>query len=421
MKLVLAALLALTAVSAIPAAAQDSALAAALRQHRHALRMDEAGALHGPGATLLLEAGRQSRFFLIGEEHGVAQVPQLAAALFRELAPAGYRHLAIETGPWLASGLNQAARQGIGGIEAFVNRWWPGAPFYSLREEAELLAAAAQAAGGEAEVLWGLDYDIVADRYTLRRLHELAPTPAARQAAERVMAAADSMLHAALAAQNLAGVFMFAAPDSLLAGLRAAYAPAPRSEADEILRLMEATLAINREFITGSNYVSNQTRASLIKRHFVRRYRTAAAHGGAPRVMLKFGANHLQRGRTPVGTYDLGTLLPELAEMEGGTAFSLLAIGGRDRQKAVIDGRNFSYTAGPSDYLRTEWMAPVFGQALPEGWTLFDLRPLRTPLNAGQLGNVPPRLVSVIFGFDALLVIADSRPSTPLIGPPPPR
>ena len=421
MKLALACALAALALVSTRAAAQDSALVAALRQHRHALRMDEAGALHGPGAALLLDAGREARFFLIGEEHGVAQVPRLAATLFRALAPAGYRHLAIETGPWLASALDEAARQGTGGIEAFVNRWWPGAPFYSLREEAELLAAATEAAEGGAEALWGLDYDILADRYTLSRLRDLAPTPAACRAAERVMAVADSMLRAALAAENLAGVFMFAAPDSLLAGLRAAYAPAPGSEADEILRLMEATLAINHEFISGSNYASNQTRASLMKRHFVQRYRQASAGGTAPRVMLKFGANHMQRGRTPVGTYDLGTLLPELAEMEGGTAFSLLAIGGRDRQKAVIDGRTLSYTAGPSDYAGAAWMAPVFGEVLLEGWTLFDLRPLRTPANAGRLGNVPPRLLSVIFGFDALLVIADSRPSTSMVGPPPAR
>src|SRR5690606_10654118 len=46
----------------------------ALRQNRHTLALVD-GRLSGDGAELLLSEGRASQFFLLGEEHGVAEVP----------------------------------------------------------------------------------------------------------------------------------------------------------------------------------------------------------------------------------------------------------------------------------------------------------------------------------------------------------
>ncbi|HEX5727221.1 MAG TPA: hypothetical protein VFX98_17220, partial [Longimicrobiaceae bacterium] len=304
------------ALCALPAAlpAQpDSALAAALREHRHTLGIDAAGRLTGPGARLLLDAGRASQFFLVAEEHGVAQVPQLATALFRELAPHGYRHLAIETGHATAAQLNRLAleadpEQATG---AWVRAHWPGVFFFNLREEARLLAEAVAAAGRRDDVLWGVDYDIMADRWVLLRLRELAPTPAARGAAERLKAHADSLLEAALAAGNPGMVLMFAPSAARVAEVRRAYAPAPGSEAEAILELMEETLRINAAWREGRFHESNVLRAAHLKRRFMQHYRRAGEP--EPRVMVKLGANHLMRGRNWTNTFDLGTLAHELA------------------------------------------------------------------------------------------------------------
>ena len=82
----------ITAASAAPAGAQEpDPLAAALLEHRHTLELTAAGVLRGPGAELLLAEGAASQFFMVGEEHGIAEVPQLTAALFRQLQRAGRR------------------------------------------------------------------------------------------------------------------------------------------------------------------------------------------------------------------------------------------------------------------------------------------------------------------------------------------
>ena len=54
------------------------------------------GRLSGAGAGLLRQEGSGSQFIFLGEEHGIAEIPQFAAALWRELVPLGYRHVALE-------------------------------------------------------------------------------------------------------------------------------------------------------------------------------------------------------------------------------------------------------------------------------------------------------------------------------------
>lgn len=396
---------------------QDSALAAALTRARQTFDLRSDGTLTGDGARLLIEGGRAAQFFLLGEEHGVAEIPKLAAALFRALAPTGYRHLAIETGDALASRLNALVLEADpeAAVKRFSETYWPGVPFYTLREEAGLLAAAVSAAGRRPDVLWGLDYDIVGDRYALRRLRDIAPNARARAAADRVIALADSMLDAALEAENPSAIFMFASPDTALESLRTAYAPASGSEAEHILALLETTLRINRDFAEGRNYESNVARAENLKRQFLRHYLPAARSGRPPRVMLKFGTNHVLRGRNFTNTFDLGTLAYELAEVHGGTAFNVMVVPGRGARVAQFDPRTFGYSPAPVQFGTGHWARPLLDLADSVRWTVYDLRALRPVLHAGRVGSVPPQLAQVIFGFDAFVVLAGSGPAESLV------
>lgn len=402
----------------LPASAQDGILVAALRDNRYSVELDEQGNLSGEGAELLLAAGRDAQFLLIGEDHGIAEVPALAAALFRALAPSGYAHLAIETGEPVAEHLNRLARERDpkSAMKDFVREHWPGVPFYGLEEEADLLIGAVSAANGGGDVIWGLDYDVMGDRYALHRLLDLAPTEGARRETEAVTAVADSMLEAALAGGNPAGVFMFAGQDTLIAHLRATYDPEPGSEADRIISLLEETLHINAAFLERRYGDSNTLRARYLKRQFLRRYRGAGgAEGERPRVMLKFGANHLVRGPNFTEVFDLGTLAHEMAEAEGGTAFGLMVLGGEGSMAARFDPRTFGYKPGPIE--AGEWVQLLYEQADPERWSLFDLRPLRQLLRGGELEQVPERARQVIRGYDAVLILSGSGPAHPLVEP----
>ena len=407
--------MALATLLATPLAAvaqEGDPLGDALRANRYVVELRE-GALAGEGGELLVREGRASQLFLIGEEHGVAETPALTAALFRALAPAGYRYLAIETGDGLAAALESRARapDPMTALTAFYRRHWPGAPFYTLRPEAELLVAAVEAGG----TLWGLDYDIVADRYALDRLLALADAPAEREAAIRAKAVADSALDRAMREGNPGRIMMFGGPPSVLAELRQAFDPAPGTEEDRIIALLEETRAINQHWVDGDGWRSNHRRARWNTRQLGRLWREAWERDGAPpRVMMKFGASHMVRGRSFTDVFDLGSAAGGIADALGAESFHLMVAGGAGSRHAVMDPTVMVYRPAPAAIQTAEWAREFFEQADRERWTLFDLRPLRPLAAAGRLGALPEKLERVIHGFDAFLILTGSGPAAML-------
>ena len=67
----------------------------------------------GPAYDLLVQEGRAAQYFCIGEEHGIAENPKLAAQLFTELQ---YDKACVEISPPMAAELDRAARGGMHGL-----------------------------------------------------------------------------------------------------------------------------------------------------------------------------------------------------------------------------------------------------------------------------------------------------------------
>lgn len=113
--------------SSPPAPSFEERLAKRAVENRHAVSFRN-GTFSGPGWDLLLAEGKKSRFFLVGEEHGVAEVPAVVRELFRTLEPAGYRNLAIEISPPMAAVLDEIARgeDGLARLTAFFKENPPG-------------------------------------------------------------------------------------------------------------------------------------------------------------------------------------------------------------------------------------------------------------------------------------------------------
>lgn len=394
--------------------AQDS-LVAWLRANAHPMSASATGQLSGPGAELLLRAGREAQFFLIGEEHGVAEIPVIASALYADLVPAGYRHFAIEIGDGLAAETNRLLSTDPSGASllAFQKAHWPGLPFFSRREEADFLRSVVAASGGRRDVLWGLDYDIVADRYALRRLRALAPNARARRVADSVIALADSGLSQGMAQKNPGMFMMFGGPEGVYAELRKAYAPRPGSEAAQILAQMQSTREINGLFLARRGLESNELRARWNKQRLRGYLRSApGGQGRPPRVMFKFGASHMVRGRTFTNVFDLGTLASELADVHGSRSFGVFMVAGAGTQAAVVDPTVMQSVPRPAGFAQAAWARPFFAAADSAAWTVFDLRPFRTRIP--RLGSIDDTLIRVLYGFDAFVVLSGSRPQTDL-------
>src|SRR3954468_13146423 len=95
-----------------------------------------------------------------------------------------------------------------------------------------------------------------------------------------------------------------------------------------ILRTLEESLAINAVARTGTAWDSSDRRAQWMRNTLAARLREERGHGAPPKVMMKFGYNHMIRGANYVNIFDVGSLADEIAALDAGHAFHILVLPG---------------------------------------------------------------------------------------------
>jgi hypothetical protein len=394
------------------APAQDTALTRLLLENRRVLLIDN-GRLAGPGGRMLVEEGLGSRFFLVGEEHGVAEIPEVVQALLSDLRPGGYNTLAIEVSPLQGRRLDSMARRPgvVAALDTLLSSWFSSIPFYTLASERKLLASAMSAQGSTPPMrIWGLDYEVSGDRYYLQELERLA-SPAAQPAVRRARQLADSGF-ALFRTGNPSRLFAWSAPDSVFQDLRKALGSEAPARAVEILDVLERTARINRLFLTGRGYESNLDRSAWLRQNFIRALGVAEREEPAPRVLLKFGGSHVMRGWNYTHTLDVGTAAAVLAEAHGERSYHVLMVGGPGTKNTRMNITKAQYEpigTAEIDGTSLAWLRP----ALPEtGWVVFDLRAVRPAYLTRRSQTLTPVQDRFLHAYDAVVVLTGSTPGS---------
>lgn len=393
--------------SATPAI--DEILAAAAIEHRLRLEFD-GETFSGPGWDRLVSEGQAARFFLLGEEHGIAENPMLAAQLFATLMKSGYSKMAIEVSPTVAMLLDEAlASDGLDGLRNLYAQPGGEPAFFGMAEEAQMLASIRALAPAGEPVFWGTDYEVASDRQLISLLKS-AEKPAEAEAA--LDAVADTSA-ATWAKYEETGspqyIFSFAGDPQLVRAVREAW-PRPDAQSDIILNTLEKTLSINQLWVQGRGWESNNARAALQRENFLRYWHAAKRNGAAPRVMAKYGGSHIVRGLSQTAVYDLGTLLPEIAAFEGGRSISLLVVPGAESMTAVLNPSTWSYEPRPAKDGYADGIESLMDAAHKDAFTLIDLAALR-PIVGMNRKSSGEELFRLIHGFDLLLVMSGSTAS----------
>jgi hypothetical protein len=419
------------ALSTLPSSphiqAQDTALVRSLSAHAVPLTL-AVGRISGPGADLLRSEAGRSQFVLVGEDHGMRELPRLTAALFRAIQPAGYSHLAVEVGPYSGRTLEATLRR-PGGRSAFAravkaNPW--AVPFYAWVEEADMAADVVAATPGRTGTIWGLDQEFIGSPAVhLRRLARLAPNAAARTLALAYAAQAERADARVIAEKNPTLFFMPSWPAEMLPRLTSAFHPAAGSEAAGLIYELGVSAQIYAGQFDGHGYESNDERAGLMKRHFMELYRAARASGEAqPRVLVKLGAYHAIRGRSFTGVFDVGNMLAELVAANGSRSFHLFVLTARGTRNAylpfVAEDREKAHRLDVAQDLDFMDAKPLLAAADPNAWTLIDVRPLRGDVQRGRFASLNPGLRTLLFGYDAVLVVPEAHADTLWIDMPQP-
>ncbi len=392
--------------------AQDTTLTTLLVANRHAVELRE-GRVSGPGGQRLLDGATGARFFLIGEEHGVAQTPQLIQALLRDLRPRGFNTFAIEVSPLqghrldaMRGALDLSAR-----LDTMLSNWRTTIPFYGLEEERALLRSTLSREGAAAPMrLWGLDYDVNGDRLFLEELERLAPV-AGRPSVQRARALADRGFSTLRSQGNPSQLFAWSAPDSVFTALREAFGSRLPARASAIIDLFETTARINRLFLSGRSYESNLMRSAFLRRNFMQLWEGALVSGATPRVLFKFGGNHMMRGLNYTHAVDIGSAASVVAEARGERVYSVLVLGGAGTTSARLNPIKGAYEptgAAEIDARNLAWLKPAVPQ---DGWVVFDMHAVRLQYLRGRQ-TLTSEQDRFLHAYDAIVVLGGSTPGT---------
>lgn len=393
-----------------PPASIEDRLVARARENRHALAFD-GHRFSGPGWDLLVEEGRKAKFFMLGEEHGLAENAHLAANLVETLAPMGYNRMAVEISPPMAQEIGAAIdRGGLDGLKRYYAQTGAYVAFYTMAEEAMFLARARKALPRGEDALWGLDYEVGADRRLVARLKTAPKPPAARGPMTALTSASIAAWSDYQASRDPSKLFSFAGDPQLVRDLMATW-PNPDPQSAWILETLLGTLEANNLWLQQKEWESNQRRAQLMRANWNRYWSGLGPRAKSTRAFFKFGASHLVRGRNMSEVFDMGSLIHETAALEGKTSFNIFVLGGRGGMAAQFNPVAWRYETGPASDAADANLGFLTDQALPQGFTVLDLRPLRPILTHSRVARSDPRWSQIIHGFDALVVMPGSHAS----------
>jgi len=344
--------------------------AVALRQHQYDLEAD--------GREFLLMEARRASFFALGELHGENEIPQLLRALWPSLWNHGYRHVAAELSPWAARRLE------------FERSTLP-AQGHGLWRSAEAETVTALKKNRLPAVLWGCD------------IEELRPDQLIRELAlgDRNNRALQTM-----AEKTAQGYRRSAATELRELARRALEEHKSQAASMSTLRNLLQTLEVESLRSSQATRFEASTRRELVmKELFVESYKLA---GGKPKVLARFGRNHLHRGYDRRGVSTLGNFIAELAAAQGQSSFHVAAFGAGG--KVLMPG-------GVTDWDETK-DDPAFALLASEARyaaTLFDLRPLRPALHQIPASKLSPTEASLLYWSDSYDAIICYRQVTPLL------
>ena len=402
-----------TAQSQNPDSAQTR-LREALQKNRLPLTMTDSPA--GRGWDWLVQQARDSQFTLIGEEHGVVETAQFSAALFNALRDSGYRRIAVELSPIVAQDIEASARRnGLQGIAEFLATPGSSGALYDMREEAQFVADVVKAMPRNERVLWGLDREIFGDRYLISKLEAKVPQRA-KESFTRLKEASSNAWARHKQNPSPENLFILSQDPAVVSAVRAAWTN-PDRESDTILRTLEESLAISTAARTETAWAYGDRRAQWNRNNLAARLREESVGGTPPKVMLKFGYNHMIRGANYFNIYDLGAMMDGVAALNGGRSFHILVLPGPGSRQAVFGpGRSFvPVSSDEYDELRTgdQRLTRVLSNANATGHEVIDFRALRSLALRG-LESWNSDLVRTIHGYDAAVIWKGARASSNL-------
>jgi len=384
----------------------------ALKSATSPITVSSTGELGDTGGKLMTDAIEHAQFVLLGESHFSRETPKLAAAVCRAMHPDSY---AVEVGPYAAAYVNGllASPDRKAQMEKRERAHPANMAFLDDEQENDLAASCSAFSRNKSFALWGLDQEFLGAASVL--LMQMDAQHNGPTAAAAIRLATEKDRHAEASARSSGDatqLFLVSATDDDVSALEAALAVDGTSESRAILREFAESRRIYRLNLARSPD-SNAARASLLKQHFLDHYRALQQTTAAPRILLKFGDNHMWKGFNDLHQLDLGDFVAELASVEHTTSLHIQVIAARGTL-ADLGGyarpmKSESFVL--SDVPEYSWLRPVIDMipadqgAGPRG-VVVDLRKLRF-----RKMEMPIEWEHLVYGYDLLVMLPEFTPA----------
>lgn len=396
--------------------AQTSDFTETLKKNRGAISVQD-GKLAGPSADVLRAALAEAQFVALGEDHGIRQIPEFAAALCAELAPHGFHHMGLEIGTYVAPELEKMARSadGVKQLAEFEKKYPETIAFYNWQEEFAMLQKCESAASPGHLTIWGLDQEFMgATGFLADKILATNPSPEAKAAIETLLKETIEAHGTATKTGSPGDLFMMTAKQDELDRVRVLLKKQVKPEAQKLFDALLVSREIYQKNMADDYYLSNRQRALLMKKNFSEPFAASSQSNGVlPKVFFKFGAYHMFRGINPLHSSELGNLISEAAEANQFKSVHILIAGVKGEQLRFA-GIGKPAGAGPLDLAGDKdspflFFKPLFDTQVENSWTLYDLRALRDGFS--KYGKIDPELERVIFGYDFVVFIPNPKAS----------
>lgn len=389
-----------------------------LSEHHYPLQLDE-DTLIGPGAAFLQARAQESRFMLIGEEHGVGSNLEFATALFKAIHPLNYNTYVTEIGPVSAAHFNRLLQNPSfpAGVSTFFQEFPFSVPFAWWQEEIALYEALHQALPEQQSPIIGIDQEfILSPQYHLQTLLEFCTEPSL-QAKLGAWLELEQQANRALAS----GL----SPDQLIAfmnqplpekweTLHQYFGTHAQTEALAIMDALQASHQIYMFYKHEQFYDNNHVRSELMRRYFYTAYKKQISSQPDSRFLVKLGANHVSRGHTTMGILDIGNFISERSSVDELKSFHLFVVPLSGTLNAWLPFLPEAFKAHPIDGDYGPGISHLLDAAPAKaGWNLYDLRQFRH--RQTYWSKDEPAFKDLFLRYDAVLLMENVR-AAKLIG-----
>lgn len=369
--------------------------------HKNLFRLDR-GQFSGSGWEMLKKEVEKAQIVLIGEDHGFAEPPVFTARLADIFKP---KALVVEVDPYLAAQLKKMSPYPEQ-YKAYLHKRPYGLSFYSWQPEMDLMTDVTRSGVD----IWGLnEINFLSLGNFFNELAAQAKSPANKKLAS---------LKDAEYTQNDQPIFKemdtrmndfsayhmkVATIDSLLYSFR--------NENDFSKKMLND---MKRSVPIFAN-TDGQLRVDFMKKNLLNYLSSDITKDAIniPKLMFKFGANHVGRTDGITGYDEVGSLASNLAEAAGKRSLHILVIGkkGMGNKMAPIDNSKAIQPYDIADEDAVRGLGAFANQLKNDEWALFDLRKMQYAISTGKIVIKDRKFKGFIMGYDLLVIYAEATGS----------